>query len=488
MNFVWSAVIALGVAGAAYADDDEARTTSRTYSQAEVEALLDLATRVGKLEEAQQDAETERLKKMAEKERQEDQASLPGRVSALEKKMGSGGQTWDASKMLSFSSADGNFTAKIGGRLYFVYRHNFDNDTTTAADSFIVDTARFQLDGTFYKEFFYRLEGEAKSGENAASTAPFRTKDIFLGYSGLSEYATIMAGQFKMTMSQEETTSSRFTDFGERSVLNRIVPGHITGVLVKGDVVEKIFEWNLGVCNGPVGRDGDKGTVDTNDEKDIFGRVFITPLKTIDAGMFKSIRIGFDGSRGKRDGPVGAPANVSSGDFGLPAILTYTAGGAVVRGYQTREDLNFSWLLGPASLRAEYLRVKSDLDGATAGAMLQKAWYVAATYLLTGEDKPLENRVKPKSNFSPLDGQWGAWELAARWAVIDTNNDSGITTAANQTHTTEYAFGINWWLIPNMAIRFDLEHYIYDRDVATGFNGALKRSEDSLYIRWQIDF
>ncbi len=111
MKFVWSAVIALGVAGAAYANDDEANTTPRTYTQAEVEALLDLATRVSKLEDAQQDAEMERLKKMAEKEKQDDQASLPGRVSSLEKKMGSAGQTWDASKMLTFSTPDGNFTA-----------------------------------------------------------------------------------------------------------------------------------------------------------------------------------------------------------------------------------------------------------------------------------------------------------------------------------------------------------------------------------------
>src|SRR5262245_34640297 len=98
MKFVWSAVIALSVAGAAYADDDEAKTPARTYTQAESDALLDLANRVMKLEELQQDAELEKLKAAAAREKQDESKGLPDRVSNLEKKIGAAGQTWDASK------------------------------------------------------------------------------------------------------------------------------------------------------------------------------------------------------------------------------------------------------------------------------------------------------------------------------------------------------------------------------------------------------
>src|SRR5258705_3211862 len=127
MKVVWSAVIALGIAGAAYADDgDEAKTTPRQYSKAEIEALQDLANRVLKLEELQQDAELEKLRKAAEKEKQDDQASLPGRVGKLEKQFAENKPTYDSSKMLTFATPDGNFTAKIGGRIYFVCRHIMD--------------------------------------------------------------------------------------------------------------------------------------------------------------------------------------------------------------------------------------------------------------------------------------------------------------------------------------------------------------------------
>lgn len=124
-----------------------------------------------KLEELQQDAELERLKAGAAKEKQDEAKGLPERVSSLEKKMGSAGQTWDTSKMMTFSTPDGSFTAKIAGRFYFVHRNVLDAPgATTGAprDTFTIDTARFQLDGSFYKDFFYRIEGEGKQSSPSA--------------------------------------------------------------------------------------------------------------------------------------------------------------------------------------------------------------------------------------------------------------------------------------------------------------------------------
>jgi phosphate-selective porin OprO and OprP len=506
MNFVWSAVLALGIGGAAFADDDdEAKTPARTYTQAEVEALQDLANRVLKLEELQQDAELEKLKAAAARQKQDEQKNLPERVSKLEKQMGSAGQTYDASKMLTFSTPDGNFTAKIGGRIYFVYRHIFDRadrgngtgagQNSGAPDSFIIDTARFQLDGTFFRDFFYRVEGEAKSGETVngvLSTGFFRTKDVYIGWQGLGDWLTIQAGQFKCPLSQEETCSSRFIDFAERSILNRLVPGHVQGVMAKGALFDKVIEWNFGYMNGAVNRDSDRGSLDTTDEKDVFGRIFITPMKHTDVAFLRQMRFGFDFSAGERDRAT-TVGDVSTGDLGLPVVLNYTvAAGNFIEGIQSRWLGNFSWVYGPASIRAEYLRVNAQLNGAaTSSQFHQVAWYISASFILTGEEKPLENRIKPKANFSPLDGNWGAFELAARWAVVDGRNGfhAGLGTAGTENlKTTEYTIGINWWWSPNVAVRIDWERLIYDEDQPLGNHGALKRYADEIYIRWQIDF
>src|SRR5262245_36311572 len=97
-----------------------------------------------------------------------------------------------ANNGLKFKSADGNFEGAIGGRFYFVYRSVFDRADAGGSlpDSFIVDTARIQLDGTFYKEFFYRIEAEF------AKTGQFTPKDCYMGWKGLED-ATFQFGQMK---------------------------------------------------------------------------------------------------------------------------------------------------------------------------------------------------------------------------------------------------------------------------------------------------
>ena len=476
MGLVWSVALALGVFGAGMGEDDEKETTSaRPIGQTEADALLDLARRVRALESAQE-----------------------------EKKSAPTGQTWDAGKMLSFSTPDGNFTAKVGGRIYFVYRHIFDSfgSTINAKDAFLIDSARLQLDGTFYKDFYYRVEGEAKSGETVngvLSTGFFRTKDVYLGWQGLGDWFGLQAGQFKQPMSQEETCDSRFIDFAERSVLNRLIPGHVQGIMAKGALFDRTVEWWLGYMNGAINRDSDRGSLDPNDEKDCFGRLFLTPFRTTSIGFLNQTRLGYDFSFGKRDrNHAAAVPDVSSGDLGLPVLIDYNGAGQV-QGRHTRQNVNFSWNMGPATVRAEYHRAKIEEEGLVDASIHQRAWYLSAAYILTGEDKPLENRIKPKTSFDPLDGGWGAWEIALRWAVIDgidgrhagliSSNGSRNAGAANgQTGATEYTIGINWWMAPNVVVGIDCERLVYDLRIPTGRTGAFKRYEDEIYLRCQIDF
>jgi phosphate-selective porin OprO and OprP len=483
-------LVTFAAPSSAIAADDDEKKPARTYTDTEIEALQDLANRVMKLEERQQDSE----KQAAAKEKQEDQKSLQERVSKLEKT--SAVQTWDASKMLSFSTPDGNFTARIGGRFFFVYRNIFDgpNSGVPNKDSFLIDTARVQVEGSFYQDYYYRLEAEGKSGTNGGA---MQFNEVFLGWRGLGDWLAVQAGVFKAPLSQEETTSSRFIDFAERSVLNRISIGREPQFQLYGSLLEKVVEWHAGLMNGPTFRETTKFIADNNDEKDCYLRVFLTPLRNADLPLLQKLRIGVDGSRGKRDDAASVTvAAVTSGDLGLANLLPAGPPTIFIRGTQTREHLNFSWLYGPMSLRAEYARVRYEIDGGNDGAFVQKAWYVAGTYILTGEEKPLESRIKPKNNFDPLAGGWGAWELAFRYAVIDGGDGvaAGVYPAHNNsnplsnTRTTEYTFGINWWMAPNVAVRFNWEHLIYDADQPYGRNGALKRAQDVLYIRWQIDF
>lgn len=484
MNPLFVAVIALGLTGVSAADDE----LPRSLSDAEREArLLALEARVRELEAQQSDEEAIRkLREAAAKEKRQEAEELPGRVSKIEKQMASAGQTWDASKMLTFSTPDGNFTAKIGGRIYFNYRHVFDRDDSSgaAADTFWVDTARVQLDGTFFKDFFYRLELEAKSGDNAASA---RLKDVYVGWT-LNEFLTIRGGQMKVPWSAEETTSSRFIDFVERSIINRWAPAHNQGILFTGAFAEKIFDWTLGVMNTAVNRDAGRGTLDASDEKDFVGRLYVSPFRNA-SGLFKTLRLGFDFTIGDVDSAT--QGDITTGDLGGTIMTDF--GATVIDGMRQRMLLNFAWAYGPVSLRAEYGQISQELvDGLAEDEYEVTMWLLQATWLITGEEKVLDNRIKPKNNFSPLNGGWGAFELALRAAsyeVGDEAQDVGLVGATGNLETRQVTVGLNWWWSPNVIWRINYEMLDFDEDLPGIATGGEPDDQQRIFIvRWQIDF
>jgi phosphate-selective porin OprO/OprP len=408
--------------------------------------------------------------------------------------------------MLSFATPDGNFTAKIGGRIFFIYRHIFDVQDGSGAigsppallagrggdpDTFGIDTVRMMLEGTFFKDFFYRAEAEAQSQADAGR---FRMKDLYMGWHALPDILSIWAGQQKTPWSQEETTSGRFIDFGERSILNRLAPAHDVGILVKGSLADRVLEWNLGVFNGALARDQGRNATDLNSEKDLVGRLFVTPLKGSSTRLFQQLRLGLDFTWGPRDTQA-LGGGITTGDLGPTLVNPFNGHVTQADGTQSRWLLNFSWIYGPWSLRAEYGIVDTELvETAPQDSFRMKAGYVQATWLLTGEDKPLENRVKPRANLSLTEGTWGAFELAARVAFLDTSDgeDAGVVLPTTNQRTTELTLGLNWWWTPNVCLRIDWERFRFDEDrpVKTGATLAdqLEDHQDVFYVRWQIDF
>jgi phosphate-selective porin OprO/OprP len=109
------------------------------------------------------------------------------------------------------------------------------------------------------------------------------------------------------------------------------------------------------------------------------------------------------------------------------------------------------------------------------------AWYVQASWILTGEEKPYNSATasfgapKPAKNFSLKDGTWGAWELVARFSDLNLNSHTGstdnvVTGWTNTGKTYTYyntvrggeqkivTVGINWYLNPVIRLAFDYQH------------------------------
>jgi len=422
-----------------------------------------------------------------EKAKRNKEESIEERLKALEQKTQSVPLdskdplvTWTANNGLKFKSGDGNFEGAIGGRFYFIFRHIFDRVDAggTLPDTFAVDTARIQLDGTFYKDFYYRVETEF------AKTGSFTLKDGYIGWKGLEDVA-IQFGQMKEPFSQEETCSSRFIDFSERSILNRLVPDHDIGIMGKGTLAEKIVEWELGLFNGASRNGAARNANDVNDEKDIVLRVRANPFRTSTNDWIKGMRVGL--AYGVGDVDTTAIGDITTADFGGLTVFDFTGN---EDGLRKRMGVEFSWIMGPWSVRAEYMSQNQEVLTATGHDDFDiNGYYVQATYLLTGEDKPLENRIKPKKNFSIKDGGWGAWELALRFASLDASDgeQAGVIAAGSNQKVNEITFGVNWWMTPNVRLVLNFERFQFDKDIPQAGASAIS-DQNIFYTRLQIDF
>ena len=405
--------------------------------------------------------------------------AMKERVDALEKKQQEG-VSFTNSNGLKFKSGDGNFEGAIGGRFYFVYRHVFEraDGGGSLADSFVVDTARIQLDGTFYKDYFYRIEAEfAKNGS-------FALKDGWIGWKGVDDLA-IQFGQMKEPFSQEETCSSRFIDFAERSILNRIVPAHDIGMMGKGALLDKVLEWELGIFNGNSRNASGRNVNDINDEKDITARLRVNPFRTSSNDWIKQLRIGVAYGIGDVDST--AIGDITTGDLSGLTVLDFTG---TEDGLRTRLGLELSWIMGSASVRAEYVIHNQEVISGTGTDDFDiKGYYVQASYILTGENKPLENRVIPKKNFNLREGTWGAWELAIRFAGLDASDgeSAGVIAATANQEVTEFTFGVNWWMTPNVRLMLNFERFSFDEDIPQAGNDPIS-DQSIFYTRFQIDF
>ena len=158
----------------------------------------------------------------------------------------------------------------------------------------------------------------------------------------------------------------------------------------------------------------------------------------------------------------------------------------------TRMDFSVSWLYGPAGLRGEYMIAKWNLiDSAPRSDFEIRAFNIQGTFLLTGEDKTLENRVKTKNNLNPVEGAWGAWELAVRYGSVDARDgeDAGLFTATQNQKVNQVTAGLNWWWTSNMGVRFNWEHLMFDQVIPDLKSGEkADDTQDIFYVRWQIDF
>ena len=129
-------------------------------------------------------------------------------------------------------------------------------------------------------------------------------------------------------------------------------------------------------------------------------------------------------------------------------------------------------------------------------------WYVQGTWILTGEARRYNtasatwSSPRPDKPFSITNGGIGAWELAARYSVLDLNYNQGVLGSnvvaalggirgGKQKTATA---GVNWY--PNNAVRFlfNYERTDIHRLATVAPFGEIGQTVDVLTARAQLQF
>ncbi len=360
---------------------------------------------------------------------------------------------------------------KFGGRIQNDYTFGsgdstFDDNYGELEDATEFRRARLYFSGKAHDKVEWKAQYDFAGGD-----ADF--KDVFMRFLEVPFLADVTVGQQKEPFSLEEQTSSNHITFLERALPNALVPGRSTGIQSSRTFGDKRGTISVGAFKtgtdsfGDASGDGDNAAT---------ARVTYTPIHE-DEGR----RVVHVGGSYSRRGVDDYKVEVRPEIHDMQKVLktgTLDASNVKLMG------LEAAWVEGPFSLQAEAIRSEVDLDAG--GSPQFDGSYVQASYFLTGEHRPYKQSTGAFDRVSPLDPYigkdatgFGAVELAARYSMIDLNDES-ITAG----ELDNWTMGVNWYLSRNTRIMLDYIHFDIDGDSDPTING----DGDAVTLRFQTDF
>ena len=418
-------------------------------------------------------------------------------------------------KGLSIATADGNFELKLRGYLQTDWRVWVSDKAQDDIDTLLVRRARPIIEGTVFKNFYYRIMPDFAG-------ASVSLQDAYAEWRQYS-FARLAIGKMKEPIGLERLASGAELDFVERGLPNNLVPNRDFGVLLNGDVFGGVVNYAAGVFNGVPDLGSASGAGDTSDDKDFVGRVFVLPFLNV-YGPFQGLGLGVAGSYGAEEGSATSP-NVASyltqgqarffryRTTSATATLPASAGGATVSipaslasttiadGTRYRIAPQAYWYWKQFGMLGEYVASTQTVAfGAHKDDLVNTAWQITGSWVLTGEDASYKS-VKPQVNFDPSSGGWGAFELTTRYGELHIDPDSfpAVTASALGTAFADprqaasaarsWSVGLNWYFNKNFKLNLNYDETSFDGGGGGTVRTPLDREVERVVLtRFQITY
>ena len=371
---------------------------------------------------------------------------------------------------IAIESGNGDYRLQFGVLAHAEGRFAIDDDANAVVDTFAVRRFRPYLRGRMGRRFEFYLNPDFAGGTLVVQDAYLDT--IF------SPAFRIRAGKTKTPFGMERLHPASNLLFFERALPNTLVPNRDVGIQVLGDVAGGVVSYAGAVLNGVV--DGGSGDLDTTDSKDLAGRLVVRPAR--------GLAVAFAGTTGNVTGAAMLPTLRTT--LLAQPYFTYVGGAlpATANGRRNRYTPSAWYFYKSFGGWVEYVHTNTRVvRGGLGDDIAHDAWQVAGSYVLTGEAATDAGAgVRPRNNFDFGNGNWGAFQVAARYHALEVEDDAlafGFAAPGASRKAEAWTLGLNWYLTGNIRYVTNFERTVFD-DGAAGARPA----EDALTFRMQVSF
>jgi phosphate-selective porin OprO/OprP len=394
----------------------------------------------------------------------------------------------------SIQSADGQNQIKLRGLVQVDGAFLTDDYSGDPPDTWQVTRARPILEGTVGGIYDFKFMPDFGQGKAII-------QDAYVTARFLPEFQ-LTAGKFKSPVGLERLQSASDIRFVARAFPTQIAPNRDIGLQIGGNVASDRVSYAVAYLNGS--NDGSSSDAfspsdkDPNSAKEWAGRLFTLPFAESDVFALRGFGIGIASTYTDQEGTTSQTLLPTYKTDAQTNFFQYRTGATatIANGSRVRLAPQLYYYVGPFGIMAEYTHESQDVSRFAGAAyredtMDNYAWQVAAYWFLTGEEESFKG-FKPNRIFSLADHTWGAWELVARYNVLNVDNAAFTGGAASfadpNTQASEasaWTLGVNWYLNENVKWVLNYEQTSFDGG-ATG--GADRVDEKAFLTRVQLAF
>ena len=287
----------------------------------------------------------------------------------------------------------------------------------------------------------------------------------------------VRVGKGKEPFGLERLHGAAFLIFVERSLPTAVAPDRDVGVQVLGDLAGTVVSYAAGVFNGVA--DGQSSEGDTNDGKDVVGRVVVRPFVKIAKSPLAGLELALGASSGEQPAILPSfPTSCRQWFFGYDRT-------AVGQGVRNRISPQGFYSYTSVSAFGEYVRSAGTVEqNGVRGDIADEAWVLAGSVVLTGEAAG-DRGVRPRNVFEPGRRAWRALQLTSRYHMLSVDPRAvtlGFASAGASRQAKAFTIGATWYLNPSVKWNLNFERTVFD-----GNPHGPRHAENAILVRNQFN-